>query len=128
MQSKIAEHRGGARLWVLVGLICLVSGPVHAHHGWSHYDSEATLSLTGVIRDMSYANPHGTIELTVAGQDRETWHVVLAPPTRMSARGLSEAMLAPGTTATVVGYPHRQNRGELRAERITVGDRTVELR
>lgn len=130
MHPNVAEHRGGARLWAfaVMGLMWLSSGLVHAHHGWSHYDSNEPLSLTGVIRQASYANPHGTLELSVTGQDREAWHIVLAPPTRMTARGLSEEMLTPGATATVVGYPHRQNRGELRAERITVGGRTVELR
>jgi hypothetical protein len=29
---------------------------------------------------------------------------------------------------TVAGYPHRTDPDEMRAERITVGDKTVELR
>ena len=46
----------------------------------------------------------------------------------MKNRGLEPEMLAPGTDATVVGYPHRKTKDELRAERITVGGKTVELR
>jgi hypothetical protein len=37
-------------------------------------------------------------------------------------------MLTAGATATVHGYPHRTEADELRAERITIGDKTVELR
>jgi hypothetical protein len=37
-------------------------------------------------------------------------------------------MLSVGTTATVVGYPNRNKPDELRAERITIGDKTTELR
>ena len=59
------------------------------------------------------------------GQDRT---VVLAPPTRMENRGLPKTALAVGTTATVVGYPNRTDAKELRAERITIADKTTELR
>jgi hypothetical protein len=37
-------------------------------------------------------------------------------------------MLTVGTTVTVVGYPNRTDPGEIRAERITVAGKTVELR
>ena len=54
--------------------------------------------------------------------------MVLAPPTRMERRGLPASMLKVGTAATVVGYPHRSVEDELRAERITIDGKTVELR
>jgi hypothetical protein len=37
-------------------------------------------------------------------------------------------MLAPGTTAKVEGYPNRTDPEEMRAERITIDGKTVELR
>lgn len=43
-------------------------------------------------------------------------------------RGLPPAALAAGATVTVVGYPHRTDAGEMRAERVTVNGKTVELR
>jgi hypothetical protein len=46
----------------------------------------------------------------------------------MTTRGLTEEMLKTGTSATVVGYPHRKIADEMRAERITIGEKTVELR
>jgi hypothetical protein len=58
----------------------------------------------------------------------KVWLVVLAPPSRMENRGLPRTMLQPGTTATVVGYPHRTESDEMRAERITINGKTVELR
>ncbi len=99
-----------------------------AHHGWSGYDSTKTLNLTGSITESSYTNPHGFIRLKIGGDEGKTWLVVLAPPARMQSRGLSEEMLQVGATAGVVGYPHRENSDEMRAERITVGGKTTELR
>ena len=96
-----------------------------AHHGWSGYDSTKALTLTGTIADTGYEHPHGYVKLDTAGK---TWLVVLAPPSRMENRGLKRDMLKPGTKATVMGYPNRTDADELRAERITIGDKTTELR
>jgi hypothetical protein len=99
---------------------------VWAHHGWSSYDADKTLTLSGIIRESGYEHPHGHVRLAVAGD--KTWLVILAPPSRMENRGLPASALKVGTTATVVGYPSRNDPVELRAERITVGGKTVELR
>src|SRR6187399_1900224 len=96
-----------------------------AHHGWSEYDSSQPLTLTGTIKESGYEHPHGHIVLVTPGK---TWNAVLAPPSRMENRGLSSAALKPGTTVTVVGYPNRSKPEEMRAERITVDGKTVELR
>jgi hypothetical protein len=99
-----------------------------AHHGWSEYDSSRELRLTGVIRESGYEHPHGHIRLETPGTPAKTWQAVLAPPSRMEARGLSMAMLKPGNTATVVGYANRGKPDEMRAERIIIDGKTVELR
>ena len=52
----------------------------------------------------------------------------MAPPFRSESRGLPRDMLAPGVAATFEGYLHKTESMELRAERITIGDLTVELR
>jgi hypothetical protein len=110
----------------LIGLACLLIGTsAVAHHGWTGYDSNKLLKLQGTIEASGYENPHGSATLKT---DSETWQVVLAPPSRMKDRGLTREMLAPGTMATVEGYPHQKNAGELRAERITIAGKTVELR
>ena len=58
----------------------------------------------------------------------KVWLVVLAPPSRMTSRGLPASKLAVGATATVVGYPNKTDDEEMRAERITIDGATVELR
>ena len=110
----------------IAGAAALIfAAAAQAHHGWSEYDSDKVLTLTGTIRDPGYEHPHGHVRLEVPGK---TWHVVLAPPSRMENRGLPPTLLKAGNTATVVGYPNRSKPEELRAERITIGGKTVELR
>jgi len=96
-----------------------------AHHGWSEYDQQTTLKLTGTIEEAGYEHPHGHIKLKTANK---TWIAVLAPPSRMDARGLTKDALKVGGQATVEGYASRAKPDEMRAERITVAGKTVELR
>jgi hypothetical protein len=98
---------------------------VSAHHGWSEYDASQNLKLTGTIQEAGYEHPHGYVKLQTPGR---TWIAVLAPPSRMDNRGLSREALKVGGTATVEGYPNRNKPEEMRAERITVAGKTVELR
>jgi hypothetical protein len=112
---------------IAIGLVAasLAALPAAAHHGWSTYDSSNTLTITGTIRDVSYTYPHGTIRLEAEGK---TWLAVLAPPSRMSARGLPSSDLKTGMQATVEGYQSRNDPAEMRAERIILNGRTIELR
>lgn len=109
-----------------IGLsLLLLATAAFAHHGWSEYDAGKTLQLTGTIEESSYSHPHGIVRLKTADK---AWSVVLAPPSRMENRGLSKGMLNAGNKATVVGYPNRNKPEEMRAERITIGAKTIELR
>lgn len=116
----------GTRMRVAL-LAALVALPLAAlaHHGWSEYDQNNLLKLTGTIAKSSYENPHGYVDLKTADK---TWVAVLAPPSRMDARGLFRDLLKPGTTVTLEGYQNKTKPDEMRAERIIVGGKTVELR
>ncbi|HKQ29765.1 MAG TPA: DUF6152 family protein [Burkholderiales bacterium] len=113
-----------SRLLISICLLIAASAAV-AHHGWSGYDSDKPLTLTGIIKDSGYEHPHGFIKLQIKDK---LWRAVLAPPGRMESRGLAREALKPGNEATVMGYPHRTDANEMRAERITVAGKTVELR
>ena len=109
----------------LIAALCAAPAAAAAHHGWSEYDSSKSLKLTGKIVESGYEHPHGHVRLEAPGR---TWNVVLAPPSRMANRGLPAAALKPGVAATVVAYRNRNHPDELRAERITIAGKTVELR
>ncbi len=110
---------------MLVAALAALPLLASAHHGWSEYDSTQVLTLTGTIEESGYEHPHGHIKIKTPNK---TWIAVLAPPSRMENRGLTKAMLATGSTVTVEGYPNKSKPDEMRAERITSGGKTVELR
>jgi hypothetical protein len=111
-------------VFLIVGMF-LFHAPALAHHGWSGYDSSKAQELKGTIVESGYEHPHGFVRLKAADK---TWVVILAPPSRMERRELPRRNLAAGTEAVVFGYPSRSDPTELRAERITIGGRTTELR
>jgi hypothetical protein len=110
---------------MLLAMMTLLPAVAVAHHGWSEYDSSKLLKLSGRIVEYGYEHPHGHIRLETPGKN---WLCVLAPPSRMENRGLAKDLLKPGSEATVEGYANRGKPEEMRAERITVGGKTVELR
>lgn len=112
-------------LFGAIGLLICMAFTVY-HHGWSNYDQDNPINFTGEITDSTYENPHGYA--TIEAEGGKSWTVVLAPVSRMQRRGLEKSMIKPGTTATVEGYPHREEEDEMRAERITIGGKTTELR
>lgn len=96
-----------------------------AHHGWSSYDAGQTLTPTTQVLESHWGSPHGAV---VIEMDGERWDVVLAPVSRMTARGLAREDIAVGETVTLAAYPRRDGTREMRAERITAAGKTVELR
>jgi hypothetical protein len=104
-------------------ITAMMATPALAHHGWSEYDSSKVLKVGGAIKESGYEHPHGHIRLEASGK---IW--LVAPPSRMQSRGLSQAALKAGAKATVEGYQNRSKPEEMRAERITIDGKTIELR
>lgn len=115
---------------LLAAALLAVPLAVSAHHGWSEYDSSKPIKLTGKVVHSGYEHPHGHVQLEAAGEAKagKTWRVILAPPSRMERRGLPKEWLKSGASATVEGYANRNHPDELRAERITINGKTIELR
>jgi hypothetical protein len=98
---------------------------VLAHHGWGSYEASKPITVTGPIATSKYENPHATI--TVKAADK-VWTVTLAPISRMQSRGAPADFVAIGKIVKAEGYASKAEPGEMRAERITVDGKTVEMR
>jgi len=120
--------REGAMLHrFLLGLLLAATSAasVFAHHGWGSYDASKPITVTGPIETSKYENPHATI--TVKAVDK-VWTVTLAPVSRMQSRGASPEFVGVGKTVSAYGYPSTVEKDEMRAERITVDGKTIEMR
>lgn len=110
---------------ILAAAILAVPAAALSHHGWSSYDEKRVIKHRASLADVKWTNPHGTAKVRY---NKAIWNVVLAPVARMESRGLSRAMVAPNRQVILEGYPRRDGTREMRIERVTAGNRTVELR
>lgn len=106
-------------------IMLFIAAPALAHHGWSSYDAAKAIRVTAPLSAVTWGNPHGAAKVV---WQRKTWHVILAPRTRMQARGLTRAMLVSGKPVTLVGYPRRDGAAEMRIETVIAGGKRIELR
>jgi hypothetical protein len=103
----------------------LAAGAAAAHHGWGSYDASKTIVLDGPILQSAYEFPHGEVVIELNGV---RWTATLAPPSRMQTRGLAREDIAIGKRIKAEGYPSTAQQNEMRAERVTVGTRVIEMR
>ena len=113
------------RVMTAASAIVLAAGAAFAHHGWGSYDAAHPVTVDGQILTSKYENPHALI--TVKAPDK-VWTVTLAPVSRMQSRGAPAELVAVGKTVSAYGYPSTVEADEMRAERITIDGKTVELR
>jgi hypothetical protein len=112
-------------LATLAAAAVLPAAAARAHHGWSGYVAERLTILKGPIRAVRFQNPHCEIDLAAEGK---VWRITLAPPFRMNARGVPDGTLQAGQELEIQGYLNRSDQTEIRAERIVLAGRAVEMR
>jgi hypothetical protein len=106
-------------------LTAATTAAVFAHHGWGSYEASKLVTVAGTVEEAKFEMPH--VQIRVKASDK-TWTVVLAPTSRMLARGATKEMVAVGKAVTAAGYASTVEKDEMRAERITVDGKTVEMR
>ena len=107
-----------ARLLSLVlGLIAFVS-VAHAHHSQAGiYDSRKTIEVSGVIKAVSWRNPHGQILLSVKDEKgvETVWDAETASISILRNRGVDGSPVHVGDRVTIAGSPSSRNRPEILA-------------
>lgn len=106
-------------------LLLLATVAVLASQGWGLYDTDQTLILRGQLKTVRYADPLVRVSLDYRHKE---WSVVLGPFSRLESRGMTYTDLKPGRLVILVGHPRKDGTPEMRAERIVLDGRTLELR
>lgn len=109
----------------VAGLLAATPVAVAAHHGWSSYIETEPVTLRGHFTEVTWGNPHGAAKMIWQGKE---WDVVLAPVSRMTARGLQLEDVNAKQRVAITGYLRRDGTPEMRIERIEVAGKTIELR
>jgi hypothetical protein len=104
---------------LLVGVATAALGGVAAaHHSQAGiFDSQKNIEVTGVIKTISWRNPHGQILLTATNSDGTTteWDAETASIAVMRNRGAEPSAVVVGDRVTIAGAPSVRGRNEILA-------------
>lgn len=101
MKSRIAV------LCVAAGLV-LATSALLAHHSATMFDDAKVIELTGVVKEMQWANPHIWIQLVVDENGaKKEWSLEGGSPNTLSRRGWRSTTFKPGDAVTVRLNPMR---------------------
>jgi hypothetical protein len=115
----------GKTLALTIGILAgTLSGTALAHHGWSWY-TNGEFSLTGVIAEKHFGNPHDRLTIEADG---EMWDVVLSTPSRSRRAHFGDDNVSVGDTVTAFGHRHADGATlEMKTERLKVGETLFDL-
>lgn len=109
-------------------LVAAIALPAAAHHSFAVFFDEArSVSVTGVVEEFQFRNPHGLIRLAVKGEDgkQQTWKAETNSPSVLERRGWKRDTLKAGDTITVEGWPARDGSNYMRLRAARRPDGTV---
>jgi hypothetical protein len=96
--------RSSSRRWLAlaVGLL-IVSGPVAAHHSSAVFDPNKRVTVTGIITEWFWANPHCLLSFDVKGADGQIvkWVAETQAPPNMIPYGWSRQSFKPGEEVAI---------------------------
>lgn len=89
-----------------------VCGVASAHHADVMFDNESAVTLTGVVKEFQFTNPHSWLLVDVTNEDGSvtTWGFEAEGPSIMMRRGIRPGDLTVGTRLTITGHPMRDGR------------------
>ena len=101
-----------ALLALAASVTLLGTVPVFAHHSYAAFDRDKKVTLTGVVKEFQWNNPHAWIQIMVAdakGRQVE-WGVECGSPNMMARTGWKRSTLKAGDTIVVVVNPLKDGR------------------
>ena len=111
-----------------VVLLCLITSVIAlGHHSGVMFDREKEVSVTGVVKDFAFTNPHVSIQIAVTAQNGTTtdWSFEAASTRGMVNAGWRKSSIKAGDTVTLVGHPLKDGRPGAQLMKAILSDGTV---
>ena len=128
MKSSLVPWKRG----LVVGLIAIAGAwaaqtPVLSHHSNSAYFVEKVDTVTGVVKEWQWVNPHTWLYLTAddGKGGKVEWMLEGRAPGVLIRAGWSKRVLKPGDTVTVHYGPAKDGSKSGIIARVTLADGTV---
>jgi hypothetical protein len=89
----------------------LIVGTAFAHHSPIVFDRTKQVTITGVVTEFRWGNPHSWIHIDVAGADGKVadWGIEMDPASHLAREGWKSTTLKAGDKVSVVVFPLRND-------------------
>jgi hypothetical protein len=100
------------RTLIVAAVMAALSIPVVAHHSGAMFDDKKEVTVTGVVKEFQYTNPHSWLLVDVKGEDGKvvTWGFEAEGPSTLLRAGIRKSDFAAGTQVTITGHPMKDGR------------------
>ena len=115
------------RILSAIAAVAIAATPAIPHHSTSAYQVDEVMTLTGVVTEWRWSNPHTWLYMTVEdenGEERE-WAVEGRAPGILGRAGWDRDVLEPGETVTVHASPAKDGSRFGIIARVTKEDGTI---
>jgi hypothetical protein len=111
-------------LGLAVAALGSVSAPLLAHHGGAAFDQAQTLTFSGTVTELQFANPHVLVFFNITNKEGvvEQWSGWLTAPNKLARAGWTKRTLNPGDQITIAGTPHKGGSHILQIRRLAGPD------
>jgi hypothetical protein len=104
----------------------MVAGTAWAHHSGAGVDRTRTVTITGVVKEFRWTNPHSWIDLEVTdAKGTAVWSIEMNPPPYLVRSGWKASTLKPGDKVSVTLNPIRTGEPGGIFVSVTLGDGRV---
>lgn len=95
-----------------VGSLLAIALPSFAHHSAVMFDDQKEVTVTGVVKEFQYTNPHSWLLVDVKNDDGTvtTWGFEAEGPSTLMRAGIRKSDFSPGTELTITGHPMKDGR------------------
>src|SRR5437016_2926845 len=106
--GRTGNHMRGAYSGLCLAAATAIASPAFGHHSFAMYDREKTLTVSGTVKEFTWASPHVLIRvLAGGGRDSMTWFIEGASPTVLSRGGWTGSSLKPGDKVSLGIHPSK---------------------
>ncbi len=92
----------------MAAVLLYATGAV-AHHSFSAFDANQTITMSGTVKDWQWTNPHTWLTLVIqtTGGAQQEWGIEGQSPEVMRRQGVPRDVMKAGDKVTVTVHPRR---------------------
>src|SRR6266481_338808 len=110
--SRVSSERNAMKLKAVVvlssAIAAFAAAPVLAHHSFSMFDHEKTLTLSGTVKELEWTNPHAWLHIIAVDEKTAKpvqWSFEMGGVGQVAAQGWKQDSVKPGDKITVQMHP-----------------------